>query len=43
MAACASTINANDYQDLKLDEFRITLIYGWHKLIEGMHRIKSNE
>jgi hypothetical protein len=41
--AYASTINDNNDEDLKMDEFRITLIYGWHKLIEGMHRLKGNE
>jgi len=40
--AYASTINDNNDEDLKMDEFRITLIYGWHKLIEGMNRLKGN-
>jgi hypothetical protein len=38
-----STVNDNDSEDLKMDGFRITLLYGWHKLIEGMNRLKSNE
>lgn len=41
--AYASTINDNNDEDLKIDEFRITLIYGWHKLIEGMNRLKGHE
>jgi len=38
-----STINDNDSKDLKMDGFRVTFIYGWHKLIEGMGRLKGNE
>jgi len=38
-----STVNDNDSEDLKMDGFRITLLYGWHKLIEGMNRLKANE
>ncbi len=38
-----TTVNDNDAEDLKMDGFRITLLYGWHKLIEGMHRLKGNE
>ena len=36
-----SSINDKAAEDLKMDTFRVTLIYGWHKLIEGMHRLKS--
>ena len=28
-------------EDMKMDTFRVTLIYGWHKLIEGMNRLKA--
>jgi hypothetical protein len=38
-----TTVNDNDAEDLKMDGFRVTLLYGWHKLIEGMHRLKGNE
>jgi hypothetical protein len=38
-----STINDNDSKDLKMDGFRVTFIYGWHKLIEGMNRLHSSE
>jgi hypothetical protein len=34
-----STINDNNSEDLKMDGFRVTLLYGWHKLIEGMRRL----
>lgn len=37
----SSTVNDKDPEDLKMDGFRITLIYGWHELIEGMKRLKS--
>jgi hypothetical protein len=30
-------------EDLKMDTFRVTLIYGWHKLIEGMNRLRQNK
>jgi hypothetical protein len=39
----SSTVNDKDSEDLKMDGFRVTLLYGWHKLIEGMHRLKSSE
>ncbi len=39
----SSTVNDTDDEDLKMDGFRITLIYGWHPLIEGMRRLNSGE
>lgn len=39
----SSTINDSDPEDLNMDGFRISLIYGWHKLIEGMRRLNGNE
>ena len=39
----STTVNDNDSEDLKMDGFRVTLIYGWHALIEGMHRLNSGE
>lgn len=38
-----STVNDKEPEDLKMDGFRITLLYGWHPLIEGMHRLNSGE
>jgi hypothetical protein len=38
-----STVNDENPEDLKMDGFRITLLYGWHPLIEGMRRLKGNE
>jgi hypothetical protein len=38
-----ATINDKNPEDLKMDGFRITILYGWHPLIEGMKRLKSGE
>jgi hypothetical protein len=38
-----STINDKNSEDLKMDGFRVTFIYGWHKIIEGMRRLNINE
>ena len=29
--------------DLRMDGFRISLTYGWHKIVEGQKRLKSEE
>jgi Putative MetA-pathway of phenol degradation len=39
----SSTVNDKNSEDLKMDGFRITLLYGWHELVEGMKRLKGNE
>ena len=39
----SSTVNDKKPEDLKIDGFRVTLIYGWHELMEGMRRLKGNE
>ena len=36
-----STINDNGPGDLKMDAFMFTLVFGWHPMIEGMRRLKS--
>ena len=36
-----STINDDDPGDLSMDGFMATLVYGWHPLIEGSRRLKS--
>jgi hypothetical protein len=36
-----STINDNSPTDLRMDKFMLTFVYGWHPLIEGMRRLKS--
>jgi hypothetical protein len=39
----SSTVNDNADDDLKMDGFRMTLVYGWHNLVEGMKRLKGND
>jgi hypothetical protein len=36
-----STINDSDPGDLQMDGFRISFTYGWHKIVEGQKRLKS--
>jgi len=38
-----TTVNDNNPEDLKMDQYRFTLLYGWHPLIEGMRRLKGGE
>lgn len=37
----SSTVNDKNPEDLKIDGFRMTLIFGWHELVEGMKRLKN--
>ena len=39
----SSTVNDGDDEDLKMDGFRVTIVYGWHKLVEGMRRLNGSE
>jgi hypothetical protein len=39
----SSTVNDSKPEDLKMDGFRATLLYGWHPLVEGMRRLHSGE
>jgi hypothetical protein len=34
-----STLGDDNPEDLRLSQFRVTLIYGWHSLIEGVKRL----
>jgi len=36
-----STLNDSAPGDLQMDKFMVSLVYGWHPLIEGMRRLKS--
>ena len=36
-----STVNDNGPGDMRMDSFMITLVVGWHPLIEGVRRLKS--
>jgi len=38
-----STVNDSAAGDLRMDRFMITLVYGWHPLIEGSKRLKSGQ
>jgi hypothetical protein len=38
-----STLNDNAPQDLRMDRFMISLVYGWHPLIEGTQRLKKGK
>ena len=40
-AGYMATVNDSAPTDLKMDVFRISLTYGWHKLVQGMNRLKS--
>ncbi len=37
--AYKASINDSDPDDLRLDSFKISLVFGWHPLIEGMGRL----
>jgi Putative MetA-pathway of phenol degradation len=38
-----ATINDSEPTDLKLDGFKVTAVFGWHPLIEGIERLKGGE
>jgi hypothetical protein len=38
-----ATINDSEPTDLKLDGFRVSAVFGWHPLIEGIERLKGGE
>lgn len=40
--AYTTSVNDSKPDDLKMDAFRVTLLFGWHKVIEGMNRLKGN-
>jgi hypothetical protein len=40
-AGYMATVNDSDPGDLQMDGFRISLTYGWHKIVEGQKRLKS--
>ncbi len=39
--AYAATVNDNRPTDLRLDRFQVSLIFGWHPLVEGMKRLED--
>lgn len=42
-AGYMATVNDSAPTDLRMDGFRISLTYGWHKIVEGQKRLKSEE
>lgn len=40
-AGYKSTVNDNAPGDMQMDSFMVTLVFGWHPLIEGSRRLKS--
>jgi len=36
-------VNDSAPGDLRMDGFMLTLVYGWHPIIEGSRRLKSGE
>jgi hypothetical protein len=38
-----STVNDNSSGDLRMDGFMVSLVFGWHKLLEGARRLKGEE
>ena len=42
-AGYMATVNDNGDNDLRMDGFRISLTYGWHKIVQGQKRLKSEE
>jgi len=42
-AGYMATVNDSQPTDLRMDGFRLSLTYGWHKIVEGQKRLKSEE
>jgi hypothetical protein len=38
-----STVNDSAPEDLRMDAFMVTLVYGWHPLLEGSRRLKGEK
>ena len=36
-----ATVNDSDPTDLRMDGFKVSLVFGWHPLVEGMNRLGS--
>ncbi|OKY74635.1 MAG: hypothetical protein BM485_12365 [Desulfobulbaceae bacterium DB1] len=36
-----STLNDDDPEDLSMDMFMVTLVYGWHPIVEGARRLQG--
>jgi hypothetical protein len=42
-AGYMSTINDSAPGDLKMDKFMVSLVFGWHPLMEGFRRLKGEK
>lgn len=42
-AGYMATVNDSDPGDLQMDGFRLSITYGWHKIVEGQKRLNSEE
>jgi hypothetical protein len=42
-AGYMSTVNDNAPGDLRMNKFMVSLVYGWHPMVEGMRRLKSEK
>ncbi|MCG3149091.1 MAG: hypothetical protein PCFJNLEI_02550 [Verrucomicrobiae bacterium] len=40
-AGYMTTVNDSDPGDMQMDAFRISFTYGWHPMVQGMNRLKS--
>ncbi len=38
-----TTVNDNAADDVKMDVFMVSLVYGWHPLVEGMKRLQGEK
>ena len=38
-----TTVGANAPEDVRMDSFMVTLVFGWHSLIEGVKRLESGK
>jgi len=36
-----ATVNDSDPTDLRMDGFKLSLVFGWHPLVEGMNRLEN--
>jgi hypothetical protein len=41
--AYKSTVNDSGSDDLRMDSFMVSLVYGWHPLLEGSRRLRESE
>jgi len=38
-----STVNDNAPEDLRMNSFMVSFVYGWHPMVEGMRRLKGEK